>query len=195
MSPFNTPARTPSSAFRRPRRDALGDRPGLSGSTRRIACHCGGAILGRPRRKSTAAPGGGIPGADPRGRLPITFVNAARHLSVTLGKNGLVAFDRQTHDHDHPDWSARLLNEHLPSFADRSVDRLGYGDALLAAATLTLATGTPLMHAAYLGNAAAALEIAKLGNLPIDGAPLRRWISRPPELAASVGTPTLVSAV
>ncbi|MCH7526185.1 MAG: hypothetical protein IID39_01990, partial [Planctomycetes bacterium] len=119
----------------------------------------------------------------------------SRHLIVTLGKNGLVAFDRPTHDREHPDWSARLLSEHLPSFADRSVDRLGCGDALLAAATLTLATGASLMHAAYLGNAAAALEIAKLGNLPIDGAPLRRWISGRSELAAPAGTPSLVSAV
>lgn len=106
----------------------------------------------------------------------------SRYLVVTLAQKGLVTFDRPTDDPNHPDWSARLLSEHLPSFATQAVDRLGCGDALLAATTLALATGASLMQAAYLGNAAAALEITQLGNLPIDSASLRRWISNRSEL-------------
>ncbi len=106
----------------------------------------------------------------------------ARHLFVTLEKRGLVAFDRRSQDPSSPEWSARLRSEHIPSFADRIVDRLGCGDAMLSAATLALAAGAPLIHAAYLGNAAAALEIARLGNIPIDVAGLRDWISHRPEL-------------
>ncbi|NOS99641.1 MAG: adenylyltransferase/cytidyltransferase family protein [Phycisphaerales bacterium] len=112
----------------------------------------------------------------------------ARHLFVTLEKKGLVAFDRPTQDPTDPQWNARLLSEHLPTFADRVIDRLGAGDALLAAASLALAAGGDLNLAAYLGNGAAALEIARLGNVPIDAASLRRWIGRRAELSAHVLT-------
>ncbi len=107
----------------------------------------------------------------------------ARHLCVTLGKRGLVVFDRRSQDPTHPDWSGRLRSEYLPSFADRAVDRLGCGDALLTAATLALAAGEPLIQAAYLGNAAAALEIARLGNVPVEARALAEWLAHRPELA------------
>ncbi|MFQ5492513.1 MAG: PfkB family carbohydrate kinase, partial [Phycisphaerae bacterium] len=106
----------------------------------------------------------------------------ARHLFVTLGKRGLVAFDRRTQDPTEPEWSGRLRGEHLPSFSDHARDRLGCGDALLAAATLTLAADRPLMQAAYLGNAAAALEIARIGNVPVEARLLRDWLEHRGEL-------------
>ncbi|MCP4248348.1 MAG: hypothetical protein GY778_14975, partial [bacterium] len=107
----------------------------------------------------------------------------ARHLFVTVGKRGLVVFDRPEHDASQPGWGDRLRSEHFPSFADRAVDRLGCGDALLAASTLSLAAGANLNHAAYLGNAAAAIEIGCLGNLPVAAGKLRTWLARRPELA------------
>ncbi|MCH7814001.1 MAG: adenylyltransferase/cytidyltransferase family protein [Planctomycetes bacterium] len=119
----------------------------------------------------------------------------ARHLFVTLGKRGLVVFDRPGQDASQQSWGERLRSEHFPSFADRAVDRLGCGDALLAASTLCLAAGANLIHAAYLGNAAAAIEIGYLGNLPVAAGALRTWLARRPELAdvapapASTGWP------
>ncbi len=106
----------------------------------------------------------------------------ARHLFVTLEKKGLVVFERPSQDPESPEWVGRLLGEHVPSFADRPLDCLGGGDALLTAASLTLATGASVAHAAYLGSAAAALEISKLGNIPIKGDALRCWVSRRSEL-------------
>ncbi len=109
----------------------------------------------------------------------------AKHLIVTLEKKGLVAFERPGDRPDSPEWDARLLSEHLASFCDRPVDRLGGGDALLAAASLTLATGEDLMKAAYLGNAAADLEISRLGNIPITAESLKSWVNHRPELTPS----------
>ena len=85
--------------------------------------------------------------------------DAARAI-VTLGKQGLVTFERAGRDDaaapvpaepgavrasapsaasDQP--ADRLRSEYLPALSDRAVDPLGCGDALLAAATLALAAG------------------------------------------------------
>jgi rfaE bifunctional protein kinase chain/domain len=106
----------------------------------------------------------------------------ARQLMVTLGKKGLVVFDRQSQDANCPEWRGRLRSEYLPTLADRVVDPLGCGDSLLAVTTMALAGGGNLMQAAYLGSAAAAWQIAHLGNLPLDSAGLRRFLDTRPEM-------------
>lgn len=122
----------------------------------------------------------------------------AKHLFVTLEKRGLVVFDRPANNPDEPEWSNRLLSEHVPSFADRPVDRLGGGDALLATSALSLGAGANLAQAAYLGSGAAAMELGILGNAPIHALTLRRWVENRTELATSpdagaVGAPSLAS--
>ncbi|MCH7592853.1 MAG: hypothetical protein IH989_08755 [Planctomycetes bacterium] len=107
----------------------------------------------------------------------------ARHLFVTLEKRGMIVFERRSQDRASPEWSGRLISEQLPSFSSYAVDRLGCGDALLATATLALAAGSSLIEAAYLGNAAAAIEIAMLGNLPIDADRLKEWLGTRHELS------------
>ena len=107
----------------------------------------------------------------------------ARRLIITLGKRGVVTFERPEQVAAAPGREGRLRSETLPSFAPHAVDTLGAGDAMLAAATLTLATGADLLQAAYLGSAAAALEVAALGNVPIDRDRLRAWIATRRELA------------
>ncbi len=109
----------------------------------------------------------------------------AGHLCVTLGKDGLVVFDRQSQDTQSPQWSARLRSEHLPSLSVQATDRLGCGDALLATATLGLAAGGSLTQAAYLGSGAAAIELAHLGNVPVEHDALRRWLNSRSELTAT----------
>lgn len=110
----------------------------------------------------------------------------ARRMITTLGKRGVVTFDRQTQNKDQPEWRGRLRSEYLPSLADQTVDPLGCGDALLATATLALTAGANLMQASYLGTAAAAIEIGRMGNVPVDAGALRRWLSGRIELAPTV---------
>ncbi len=109
----------------------------------------------------------------------------ARHLIVTLEKKGLVVFDRPAQDPTSREWTGRLVSEHLPTFNERPIDKLGGGDALLATASLAMACGASLMHAAYLGNAAAALEIGTLGNVPLDAQSLCLLIAGRAELSAA----------
>ncbi|HEY1628587.1 MAG TPA: PfkB family carbohydrate kinase, partial [Tepidisphaeraceae bacterium] len=63
--------------------------------------------------------------------------NKARQAIVTLGKQGLVTFDSPTPMSP----ATRLRSEYLPALAAHCIDPLGAGDALLAAASLTLAVG------------------------------------------------------
>jgi rfaE bifunctional protein kinase chain/domain/rfaE bifunctional protein nucleotidyltransferase chain/domain len=83
----------------------------------------------------------------------------ARQAIITLGKQGLVTFDRG----DHPD-IGRLRSEHLPALATDCIDALGAGDALLAASTLILAAGGSLQAAALIGSLASAIEVQQIGN-------------------------------
>lgn len=88
----------------------------------------------------------------------------ARQAIVTLGKQGLVTFDRG----ERPADGQRLRSEYIPALTAHPVDPLGCGDALLATATLALAAGGSLQAAAFLGSIAAAIEVRQIGNQPID---------------------------
>jgi rfaE bifunctional protein kinase chain/domain/rfaE bifunctional protein nucleotidyltransferase chain/domain len=103
----------------------------------------------------------------------------SRAAIVTLGPDGLIAFDRPSDaGRDGPRWLERVAGEHVPSFAPFAVDQLGCGDALLSTATLVLAAGGTVAQAAMLGNVAAAAEAQRLGNIPVDAAELRRGLAR-----------------
>ncbi len=106
----------------------------------------------------------------------------ARHLFVTLGKRGLVVFERASQEPRAEEWAGRLRSEHLPSFATHVADRLGCGDALLATSTLALAGGASPVQAAYLGSLAAAIELSRAGNVPVDRDTLTRWFNTRAEL-------------
>jgi rfaE bifunctional protein kinase chain/domain/rfaE bifunctional protein nucleotidyltransferase chain/domain len=89
----------------------------------------------------------------------------ARQAVITLGKQGLVTFTPPPRKSSEA--LGRLVSEYLPALSARVVDPLGCGDALLATASLTLASGGSLQAAAYLGSLAAALEIRQMGNQPL----------------------------
>ncbi|MFQ5428865.1 MAG: adenylyltransferase/cytidyltransferase family protein [Phycisphaerae bacterium] len=108
----------------------------------------------------------------------------ARQMLVTLGKRGLVTFNRPSEDRDSPDWRGRLLSEYIPTFADRVVDRLGCGEALMTAASLACARGAGLMQGAYLGALAAAVQITAPGPAAVSVSRIREQMRRRAELTA-----------
>lgn len=94
---------------------------------------------------------------------------------VTLGDQGLIAFEGGPVDATpQEDWATRLRAEHVPPLSLHAIDPLGCGDAMLAAATLTLVSGGTLLLAGVLGSIAAAAQAQKLGNIVIGAADLRR---------------------
>jgi len=86
----------------------------------------------------------------------------AQQAMITLGKQGLVTFDRDDQAAD-----GRLRSEYVPALASNAIDPLGCGDALLASASVALAAGGSLQAAAFLGSIAASIEVRQLGNQPV----------------------------
>jgi len=104
---------------------------------------------------------------------------ATRALLVTMGADGLIAFDRRNASvrPDDP-YASRLRGEHVPALAGHAIDPLGCGDSMLSAATLALACGAELLQASFLGSIAAACEAQRLGNIPISATDLRHGVVR-----------------
>jgi bifunctional ADP-heptose synthase (sugar kinase/adenylyltransferase) len=100
----------------------------------------------------------------------------------------LITFDRPTTG-DATEQMGRLLSEYLPALSPMAIDPLGCGDALLATASLTLAAGGTLQQAAYLGAAAAAIEVRQMGNRPVGADELATAATN-----ASVAAPSPVPA-
>ncbi len=98
---------------------------------------------------------------------------------VTMGPEGLIAFDRRPGAQDMSDsYASRLKAEHVPALAPFAIDPLGCGDSLISAATLALSCGGSLLAASFLGSAAAAVQAQRIGNIPISNTDLRQAIVR-----------------
>ncbi|MBI1190136.1 MAG: adenylyltransferase/cytidyltransferase family protein [Tepidisphaera sp.] len=103
----------------------------------------------------------------------------SKNAIVTLGGDGLLAFSRLPEAPAADEaWPSRLASEHVPALVPIALDPLGCGDSLLAAATLALAAGATLQQAAFLGACAAAVQVQRLGNMPVTGPDLRHMIAR-----------------
>lgn len=109
----------------------------------------------------------------------------AGRMLVTLGKRGLVTFERPSSDRASPAWRGRLLSEYLPTFAHHVVDRLGCGQALMTVATLAVAVGAGLMQGAYLGSLAAAVQLGRLGPDAVPVGEMRQFMRRRADLATT----------
>ncbi|MEZ6317167.1 MAG: PfkB family carbohydrate kinase [Phycisphaerales bacterium] len=98
---------------------------------------------------------------------------------VTMGPEGLIGFSRLPEPaRAGGGWATRLRGEHVPALSAHAVDALGCGDAMITAATLTLASGGSVLVASVLGAAAASVEARRLGNVPISATDLRREVRR-----------------
>lgn len=106
-----------------------------------------------------------------------------KRMIVTVGKRGLVTFDRPSHDPSDPAWKDRLLSEYFPSLALRVSDRLGCAESSLTIATLSLACASSLMQAAYWSAGIAAMQIAQQGPTAVTAEALSMWLAGRPELS------------
>lgn len=57
--------------------------------------------------------------------------------------------------------------DQIPALNNSPVDVAGAGDSMLAAASLSMISGATVWEAAYIGSVMAALQVARVGNIPI----------------------------
>jgi rfaE bifunctional protein nucleotidyltransferase chain/domain len=119
----------------------------------------------------------------------------AKAALITMGSEGLVSFQPSATTAPTADgFVSRVTSEHVPALCAHAVDALGCGDALLSAATLTLASGGSLLAAAFLGSVAAATQTQRLGNTVVSAPDLRHGVARIHTSHLTYATPESVEA-
>jgi len=86
-----------------------------------------------------------------------------RDLVIKLAENGLLILNGVWQGAELKD----ARTEYLASFAEEVRDPMGAGDAFLAACSLALSAGGDIFEASILGNVAAAVEVLRVGNVPV----------------------------
>jgi bifunctional ADP-heptose synthase (sugar kinase/adenylyltransferase) len=91
----------------------------------------------------------------------------AGHLLITLGAEGALI---------NTGAGETFVSDRLPAFNPSPKDVSGAGDSLFMASSMALRAGADIWQASYLGSLAAALQVSRVGNLPLTAAELVREI-------------------
>ena len=81
-----------------------------------------------------------------------------KYIFTTLGSEGIMIFNSIEDD---------LLTDNIPALNLNAKDVSGAGDSLLTCASMALAIGANIWESAYLGSIAAAIQVSRIGNVPI----------------------------
>lgn len=84
----------------------------------------------------------------------------AKHVILTMAEKGLLVHS----DIDEENWRT----DEIKALNNYPVDVAGAGDSFLTAAALSLAVKASIWEASYIGSVAASLQVANIGNIPID---------------------------
>lgn len=91
----------------------------------------------------------------------------SKNVFLKLGKDGLIIHSRGTKG-----WSTEQIN----ALNSRPVDVAGAGDSMLVTAGMALACGGSIWEAAVLGSLSAAIQVDRVGNLPISRKDLLHYL-------------------
>ncbi|MHB1141711.1 MAG: PfkB family carbohydrate kinase [Sulfuricaulis sp.] len=91
----------------------------------------------------------------------------ARHFAVTRGTKGVIMLDRD-----------KEMVHTVPALSTKVIDRIGAGDAFLSLAGVCLGGGLPSEVAAFIGSAAAALDVQIVCNRePVSPVSLNKYVT------------------
>ncbi|MDA3908870.1 MAG: PfkB family carbohydrate kinase [Sulfurimonas sp.] len=82
----------------------------------------------------------------------------AKYVFTTLGAEGLMIFNSNENE---------LLTDNIYALGNIVKDVSGAGDSLLTASSMALSVGANVWESAYLGSIASAIQISRIGNIPI----------------------------
>ena len=81
-----------------------------------------------------------------------------KYIFTTLGSEGIMIYNSNHND---------LLTDNIPALNLNAKDVSGAGDSLLTCSSMALAVGVDIWQSAYLGSIAAAIQVSRIGNIPI----------------------------
>ncbi|OVE81266.1 hypothetical protein BVY03_04250 [bacterium K02(2017)] len=86
-----------------------------------------------------------------------------QNVIITLGAKGVIAFGRK-------EINGKLVNDsvHFPTLVSNPLDPAGAGDAMLSAISLSLCAGANIKESTLIGSCASAIQVERLGNIPIN---------------------------
>jgi len=81
-----------------------------------------------------------------------------RYIFTTLGSEGIMIYNTNKKE---------LLTDNINALGNIVKDVSGAGDSLLTCASMALSVGANIWESAYLGSLAAAIQVSRIGNIPI----------------------------
>lgn len=87
----------------------------------------------------------------------------AKYIFTTLGAEGLMIYNNSKNE---------LLTDNVNALGSVVKDVSGAGDSLLTCSAMALCVGADIWQSAYLGSLASAIQISRVGNVPIKKAEL-----------------------
>ncbi len=85
-------------------------------------------------------------------------ISNPKYIFTTLGSEGIMIFNSDKDD---------LLTDNIPALNSNAKDVSGAGDSLLTCSSMALTVGADIWESAYLGSVAAAIQVSRIGNIPI----------------------------
>jgi len=82
----------------------------------------------------------------------------SKYIFTTLGSEGIMIYNSNEKDN---------LTDNIPALNSNSKDVSGAGDSLLTCSSMATAVGATVWQSAYLGSIAAAIQVSRIGNIPI----------------------------
>lgn len=88
----------------------------------------------------------------------LSQVSHSKYVFTTLGAEGMMIYNTQ---------KDKLLTDNINALGNVVKDVSGAGDSLLTCSAMALSVGANIWEAAYLGSLASAIQVSRVGNVPI----------------------------
>ena len=82
----------------------------------------------------------------------------AKYVFTTLGAEGVMIYNSNKN---------QLLTDNINALGNMVKDVSGAGDSMLIASSMALSAGSSIWEAAYIGSLASAIQVSRVGNIPI----------------------------
>jgi rfaE bifunctional protein kinase chain/domain len=89
----------------------------------------------------------------------LSKVANSQYIFTTLGAEGIMIYNTNKDE---------LLTDNIEALGKVVKDVSGAGDSLLTCSSMALAVGATIWQSAYLGSLAAAIQVSRIGNIPIE---------------------------